>query len=319
MKTGVSVKNAIIKNARLSILIVLFVIFSLFTDTFWSIYNWSNVKNIILQQAPFTILMATSMMLSITISGFDLSIGSGIAAISCAVALVLRYTQNATLAIIFGIFLGILVGLCNGVLIACVRIPTFVATYTMQWILRGVALVLLGGSQIYDFGPDFRNIFISSEYTFLIIMVVLLVLVWFIMTHTNFGRYIYAVGYNKQAADLSGMRVTSVLVLTYVISGVIVSITSMMFIANLGTAESSIGENFNLNAIAAALVGGTMIGGGGGKVSNAVIGGLIMLVLSNGMIQIGVPSVWQQVFVGTVIILSVVMERLLQRFHTDEA
>lgn len=311
------VRNGLIRNSRLLVLVVLFLLFTVTTDTFWGFTNWSNVRNIILQQAPFTILLALSMTLIINTCGFDLSIGSGIAAVSCTAAIVMQKTQSAALGILTGVFLGALVGLCNGILVAYVRIPTFIATYTMQWILRGVALVLMGGSQIYDFGPNFRNIFIGSPYTFLIICAAIVGLMCFVMSRTVFGRCMNGVGHNSEAAQLSGMNTRRTLLFTFLISGTIMGITALMYIANLGTAEASIGEGFNLTAIAATLVGGTTIGGGGGKPTNAVVGALIMLVLTNGMIQADVPSVWQQVVVGGVIIASVVAERGMQKLARE--
>lgn len=310
-------RNLLVRNSRWIVLLVLFVFFSCTTDTFWSFTNWSNVRNIILQQAPFTVLLALSMTLIINTCGFDLSIGSGIAAVSCTAAIVMQATHSATLGILTGLAFGALVGLCNGVLVAYVKIPTFIATYTMQWILRGVALVLMGGAQIYDFGSTFRSLFIGTPYTFLIICAVIVAAVQFLSARTVFGRCMNGVGLNSEAAQLCGMNSRKTLVLTFLLSGTVMGITSLMYIANLGTAEASIGEGFNLTAIAATLVGGTTIGGGGGKPINAVVGALIMLVLTNGMIQLGIPSVWQQVVVGGVIIAAVVAERGMQKLSKE--
>ena len=178
-------------------------------------------------------------------------------------------------------------------------------------------MVLLGGKQIYDFGPTFRNIFTSSRYTFLILMAVIAILMALLLSKTVFGREVYATGTNQDAARMSGIRVKRVYITSFLMNGLIIAFTSVLYIANLGTAEPIIGENFPMTAIAATLVGGTAVSGGSGKVSNAVIGSLIMLVLTNGMIHLGVPSEWQQVMIGAIIVLSVVAERGMQKISVE--
>jgi ribose transport system permease protein len=301
----------------LIILLLLFVFFSFFTDTFWSPGNWNNVSNILLQQAPFSILMAISMTISIVLGSIDLSIGAMVALITCICGILLRATGSAVLAIIVGLTLGCILGLVNGILIAKIKVPSFIATYATRWLWNGLALVLLGGRQIYNLGPTFRPLFISSRWTFFIITLIVTVILHILLNCTAFGRHMYAVGSNKAAARNSGIRTASVTIITFVISGGVMGLTALMYLANLGTAEPNIGGNFAINAIAATLVGGTTISGGNGKVSNAVVGALIVLCLSNGMIQIGVPSVWQQFIIGSVIIFSVVMERILQKLSAQ--
>lgn len=301
------------KHSRLLLLLVLFVFFSIFTDSFWSPTNWSNFANIILQQAPFTVLLSLSMTISIILKGFDLSMGADIALVSCIVGFVLRATHSPLLAILAAVGMGALIGMGNGVLITKIKIQPFIATYSMNWIVRGIALVLLGGSQIYDFGPTFRPLFLQSQYTFFIIAAVLCVIFEFILSRTVFGKYIYAVGTNKDAAELSGINPNFVQFAAWTLCGVILGIDAVMYTANLGVAEPVIGDNFVMTAIAASLIGGTSISGGVGGVYNAVVGALILVVLTNGMIHLGVPSAWQQVVVGCVIILSVCFEHLMNR------
>lgn len=306
-------KLFLLKASRPLILVLLFVFFSYASDTFWSIDNWDNIANIILQQAPFSVLLATAMTTTIILNSFDLSMGASVAFISCICGLILRHTGSTVLAVAGALFLGGMVGFTNGFLTARIGIPSFVATYAMKWVLNGFALVLLGGKQIYDFGPGFRKLFISSRWTFLMIMVAVILVLYFVMKYTVFGHQVYATGHNADAARISGIRTEKVTIAVYMISGLIVGLTAVLYIANLGTAEPNIGSNFPINAIAASLIGGTAIGGGSGSVGKALVGTLILLVLQNGMIQCGVPSVWQQVIVGSVIILSIMMERVLQK------
>ena len=315
--TNAKFRNLFMKYSRLLVLILLVVFFAAATKTFWGPDNWGNVSNIVLQQAPFTILLAICMTLVIVLKGFDLSIGSAVALISCVAGMVLNKTYNPWLAILAALILGAVIGVANGILVAYVEVPTFIVTFSMQWILRGIAMVLLGGKQIYDFGPTFRNIFTSSRYTFLILMAVIAILMALLLSKTVFGREVYATGTNQDAARMSGIRVKRVYIMAFLINGLIIAFTSVLYIANLGTAEPIIGENFPMTAIAATLVGGTAVSGGSGKVSNAVIGSLIMLVLTNGMIHLGVPSEWQQVMIGAIIVLSVVAERGMQKISVE--
>ena len=308
-----NLKFFLIHFSRPLVLILLFCFFSIYTGTFWSLSNWSNVANIILQQAPFSILLASCMTISIILRSIDLSMGASVALISCVCGIILRATASSMLAIVAALILGCLIGLVNGTLIAKVKVPPFVATYSMRWLLNGIALILLGGRQIYDLGSTFRNLFISNRWTFFYIMVVVTIILGFVMSNTVLGHLAYATGSNPVAARVSGIRTDAVTIVTFVISGCVIGLISVMYLANLGTAEPNIGGNFAINAVAATLVGGTTIGGGNGKISNAVIGALIMLCLTNGMIHCGVPSVWQQFVVGSVIIFSIVTERLMHK------
>ncbi len=306
-------KFLLFKFSRPLILIVLVIVFTVFTDTFWAPGNWTNISNIILQQAPFSVLLATAMTMTIILNGFDLSIGASVAFISCVCGYILRATGNPFFAIVAGIGLGALVGTVNGILTTKAKIPSFVSTYAMKWVLNGFALVLLGGKQIYDFGPTFRPLFISNKFTFFYIMLVILVVVGLVMKFSVFGKQVYATGHNPDAARISGIKTDLVTIKIYLMGGMIVGLVAVMYIANLGTAEPNIGTDFPINAIAAALIGGTAIGGGSGSVGKAIFGAMIILTLQNGMVQIGVPSVWQQVIVGMVILLSIFMERGLKQ------
>lgn len=304
----------LLKYSRLLVLAALFLFFSLSTETFWSIHSWSNVANIVLQQAPFTILLAVCMTIVIVLRGFDLSIGSAIAFISCIAGIILNRTGgNVVLALTVSMALGAVIYLVDAFFITYVKVSTFIVTFSMQWMLRGLAMVLLGGRQVYDLGTNFRALFTSNRYTFLIIMIVICVLVTVLLRKTVFGREVYAVGKNETAAEMSGMRNHRVYIVSFLVVGLIVGLLSVLYIANLGTAEPTIGSDFPMTAIAATLVGGTAVAGGEGGVSNAVTGSFILLVLTNGMIHLGVPSTWQQVAEGAVIILSVVSERGLQK------
>jgi len=306
----------LIKYSRILILLLLFAFFSISTKTFWSPGNWSNVRNIVLQQAPFLIMLSISVMLAIVLKGIDLSVGANISLTSCVTAIILESTQNLFLGIAVGLALGAVVGLINGILISAIKVEPFIATFSMLQISRGLAFVTTGGRQIYKLGPDFRPLFISNEYTLIVIAIVIAIIVSFILRKTNFGRHVYAIGNNIEAARLSGVKTRQVIMTVFVISGTIAALTGLMYIANLGGADPIIGDAFALKAIASALIGGAVMGGGKGKVMNSVVGAFIMLTLTNGMIQIGVSSLWQQFIIGFVIVLSIILERGLQNLNS---
>lgn len=297
-----------IQYSRVVILLIIFAFFSITTDTFWSIDNWGNFTNILFQQLPFLMLMTISMSISILLNGIDLSIGSSVAMISCLAALVLSWTYNPWLGIASAVLMGLIIGLINGYLIAYVGVSPFVATYSMQWILRGFAMVLLAGQSLSDFGPDFRPLFQANSYTYFVIAIVILLVTMFIFGKTVFGQHVYAVGKNPAAAALMGVNCRRVILISYAISGVIIGVVAIMYNANLGMAEPVTGSDFAIKAIAATLIGGTAMGGGKGKIFNAFVGAMILLCVTNGMVQIGVPSTWQDFVTGLVIVLAMFIE-----------
>lgn len=314
---NVTVRNLFIRNSRLIILFLLVIVFSSVTTTFWRPGNWNNVLNIVLQQAPFSILLAIVMTLAKILNGLDLSMGAGVALVSSVLGMVLNATYNPWLGIGAALALGALIGLCNGFLIAKVGVSPFIATYSMQWILRGLALVLLGGRQIFDLGPRFRPMFVSNRYTFFIITAAVAVVLSYVLNETSFGRKAYATGANIEAATISGIRTDRVQMVGWLLCGILVSLAAIMFTANLGCAEPVIGDSFPIDAVAASLIGGSTMEGGSGRISNAVIGAFILLTLINGMVQVGVPSVWQQFVIGAVIIVSVVLERGMEKISVE--
>ena len=307
--------SGILNYSRVFVLIALFIFFSMTTETFWSITSWDNIANIVFQQMPFLLLLTISSGLAILLNGIDLSIGSSVAMISCMVGLVLNKTYNAWLGIIIGIAMGLAVGLFMGFVIAKIKVSSFVTTYSMQWVLSGIALVLLAGKQIYDFGPDFRPMFITHRWTFLVIAMGVLILMIFLASKTRYGRAIYAIGKNPEAAKLSGINTDKVIIITYMLSGAIMGLASVLYIANLGSAEPVIGGDFPMRGMAAALVGGISFGGGRGRIVDTLVGSMIMLILTNGMIQIGVPSVWQDFITGLVIVMAVFLERGIEKMN----
>lgn len=303
-------RDGLMKYSRILILAVLFLFFALSAKTF---AQWSNIKNIIFQQVPFLMVLSIGMTIAIILKGVDLSIGSVLALSSCIAALILQATENVVLCIASGLAVGILCGLINGIMIAEVGVSAYIATYTMQWIAKGIAYVLLGGGQVYNLDTRFRNIFVGWPYMLLTIALVLALILLFVMNRTIWGRNVYVVGNNPKAARMAGVSVVKTYVICYTLIGFLASLTGLMYIANLNAAEPVIGDNFPIRAIAASLIGGASFGGGQGNIYNALIGSCIMIVLTNGLLQLGVSSYWQQAAIGFVIVLSIIFERIIKR------
>lgn len=305
--------GALMKFSRVVILLILFAFFSLTTDTFGT---WSNLKNIISQQVPFLVILSAGMTVAIILKGIDLSIGSVLALSSCIAALILQATGSVALCIVSGLFVGMLCGFINGVMIAKIGVSAYIATYTMQWIAKGIAYVLLAGGQVFNLNPSFRSIFVGWPYTLLAIALAVTGIMLFLMNMTTFGRNVYVIGNNPRAAKLAGVDVVQVHIVCYTMIGFLASLTGLMYIANLNAAEPIIGDNFPIRAIAASLIGGASFGGGKGNIYNSLIGAFIMIVLTNGLLQLGVSSYWQQAAIGFVIVLSIIFERFIMRFDT---
>lgn len=313
-----SVLNLTVKGSRVIILLLLFIVFSLASEQFWGPGNWENILNIMQQQAPFLIMLALSMTLIIITCGIDLSLGASISLSSYLAAMVLVRTNSVTAAIVTALAVGIAVGIANAVLITYIHVPAFVATFSMQWICKGIVLIVSRGNQIYNLGENFRELFNANRFTYLIVALVCIAATAFLLSKTVFGKEAYYVGCNPVAASMTGVNASRILVTVFALSGTISAVTGLMYIANLGTADPTMGNSFPLRAIAAALVGGASLGGAKGKATDALVGAFIMVTLQNGMIHIGVPSIWQDFIQGVIIILAIVLERCFKRIQIHE-
>ncbi len=311
-------RNGIISSSRVLVLIGLFVVFWIFTDNFFGIGNYSNIANTLLQEAPFMMLIGLCMVIPMVTGGIDCSVGSNVSLSAYMCAMVLQATNSTILGIMVGLCMGALVGLVNGLLIAKVHVPPFVATYAMSWVAKGAVLVISKGAQINGF-TKFCNQFKAWRGTYLVVALGILVVLWFIYTRTTFGRKMYHVGSNPTAAKLSGMRADGITISAYVIAGLVAAMVGMMYISKLSAAEPTLGDAYTMDAFAAALIGGASFTGAKSKIQHAIVGGLIVVVLDNGLIHIGVPSVWTDLVEGIVIIAAVVMERAMERLRPTES
>jgi ribose transport system permease protein len=294
---------------RLIALALIVMTLSLTSEAFLTSNNVLNV----LRQTALLFLLASGLTIVILTAGLDLSVGANIGLSACLAATIIKSTGSISLALLAGMGSGFLIGLINGGLIAFLRIPPFIATYGMLWILHGVTYWFMGGETIHGFPADFRAI--GSGYLWGIPIPVFLMLAFLLvgmifLQRTRWGQDIYSVGANREAARLSGIPVNSRLVLAYVMSGLMAGLASLIFLARLNSAEGDIGEAMTLPAIAAVLIGGTSLFGGVGTITGTLIGALILTLVLNGMNLLSINASWQPLVTGVIVIAAVYFDNL---------
>jgi ribose transport system permease protein len=300
------------KLGMFPVLIILCIGFQLMTDRFAS---WQNLS-IVMQQASINVVLAAGMTFVILTSGIDLSVGS-ILALSAMVALIVSKIPNiGMLGLLAGLLAGLLCGVANGALIALIRLPPFIVTLGTLTAVRGFARLL--GEDKTVINTDLPFAFVGSGYVLgipvLVIIAVAVILVsWFILRRTVLGIYVYSVGGNPSGARLAGIRVWAVLVFVYGLSGLCAGLGGVMSAGRLYAANGiQLGQSYELDAIAAVILGGTSFVGGIGSIWGTLVGALIIAVMSNGLILTGVPDVWQYIVKGLVIIAAVTIDRFRQ-------
>ena len=280
-------------------------------------FSFDNITQIMLQSSV-NILIACGVFFAILIAGIDLSVGSVIALTGMLTGKLLVSGMNPILAILIGgIFAGAAIGALNGLLVNMTGLHPFIITLGTQAIFRGLTLIISDARPVFGFSSAFTNTIagripffgLSIPVPALIAIGVALILA-FITNNTKMGRNIYALGGNSQAAWFSGIDVKLHTLIVFVISGVCAGIAGVVSIARVGAAEPGAGAGFETFAIAAAIIGGTSFFGGKGKIFGVVMGGLIIGVISNGLNILAVPTYYQQIVMGTLIILAVTVDRL---------
>jgi ribose transport system permease protein len=282
------------------------------SDAFLTSNNLLNV----LRQASLLFLLASGLTLVILTAGLDLSIGANVALSACLAATVIKATGSVALGVAVGLGAGLLVGLANGLLVTLLRIPPFIATYGMLWILHGVTYWFMKGETIHGFPPAFRAV--GSGYWLgvpipVYVMGLFLAVGIVFAQRTTWGQEIYAIGGNPEAARLSGVPVKRRLVLVYVLSGAMAGLASLIFLARLNSAEGDIGETLTLPAIAAVLIGGTSLFGGVGSMLGTLVGALILTLVLNFMNLLTINANWQPLVTGVIVVLAVFLDNLTRK------
>jgi ribose transport system permease protein len=312
-------KTRLLQNGRqLGTLVGLFVV----TIVFWILSPYfltvSNLMNIA-EQTSINAVIAVGMTFVIIAAGIDLSVGSIVALSGVVLAGALQSNVPTGLVILLGLGVGSLCGLSNGLLISYGRLPPFIATLGMMSVARGAALFYTDGRPVSGFSPEFRSLAtgtIAQIPSPVIIMIVLYVLAHGILNRTKLGRYTYAIGGNEEAANLSGINTRMIKTTIYGVCGMLSGLAAVILTARLNSAQPIAGMMYELDAIAAVVIGGTSLIGGEGKISGTLIGVLIMGILRNGLNLLGLSSFTQQVVIGSVIILAVLIDMGLRRNRT---
>lgn len=321
-------KDLVQKFAALGSLSALLLVFSLTSDAFFSVSNGMSVS---LQVTSIAYLGIAATCVIIT-GGIDLSSGSVLALSGVVAALLVKAGVPVPLGMAGGIAIGALCGAINGLCITSLKLPPFIATLGMMLIARGLALQITGARAISGLGDAFGELGNGSLFRIerdsggpfpdvmfpgipypVVLMLVIAIGVAIMLSRTTFGRHIYAVGSNAEAARLSGVKVSRVTLLTYVISGALSGLTGCVLMSRLVTAQPNEGVMYELDAIASAVIGGTSLIGGIGTISGTVIGSFVIGILRNGLNMNGVSSFIQQIIIGLVILLTVWIDQKRNR------
>ena len=293
-------------------LLVLCAVLWALTPFFLTVSNLLNIA----QQTSINAIVAVGMTYVILSGGIDLSVGSIVAVSGVVLGTLLQDGQALPVAIAAALGIGVACGVINGALVSWGGLPPFIVTLGMMSIARGAALVFTEGRPVSGFDAGFRSIATGSAGFIpapVIVMVVVYAVAHIVLTRTTFGRYVYAIGGNEEAARLSGVAVRFHKTAIYAVSGLMSAVATIILTARLNSAQPIAGMMYELDAIAATVIGGTSLMGGEGTLAGTLVGALIMGVLRNGLNLLGVSSFLQQIVIGAVIVGAVLVDTVLKQ------
>lgn len=334
--SGLDIQEILLRGRAFIALIVLVIVFASLSPTFLTPANIV----IMAKHVAINALLGIGMTYVILTGGIDLSVGSivGLAAMIAGGLIneglvlpmfgVIVYF-HVWMVILIGLLVGLLMGAINGLIITRFNVAPFIATLGMLYAARGLALLRSNGNTFPNLvgRPELNNTgfpllgagdFLSVNYS-IWLMILFALVAAFVATKTPFGRQVYAIGGNERAAELSGVRVKRVKTVVYMISGVCAAMVGLIIASQLVAAHPATGTFFELNAIAAVVLGGTSLSGGRGSIGGTIIGAFVIGVLGDGLIGLGVSSFWQQVIKGGVIVLAVIIDQLQVRMQERAA
>jgi inositol transport system permease protein len=303
-----NIKTIISRYGIYIIFLVIFLVLSIANQAF---FTPSNLLNI-LKQASTVAVIAIGQTLCLITGGMDLSSGSIMALAGVTSAMFgLADKTNMPAAFLTAILVGMLCGFINGLIVSKGRVPAFIATLGMQQAARGMALLVTNATPV--FGLSAAYIFMGSGKILgipmlVIIMVAVVIVTAFILNKTKFGRHVYAVGGNEQSAHVSGIRVQRVKLIVYTAAGALAGLGGIMLAGRIQSGTPTMGEGYELDAIAGAVIGGVSTSGGVGTIYGAVIGSLLMAMISNGLDLMNVSAYYQQIIKGIIIVLAVLLD-----------
>jgi rhamnose transport system permease protein len=295
----------------LGVLIVLMIVMSVLSPLFLTVGNLLNTSRFFVEIG----LMALGMTLIIITGGIDLSVGSNLALVSVAVGFTYAAGLPLPLAIVFGLVVGLTAGLFNGLFITLLDLHPLVVTLGTLALFQGLAYGLSEAEAVSDF-PDwfayFGQAYLGPVPGQLIILIVAVVVVWLILSRTRFGRYVYAIGNNEEAARFSGVPVRRVKLALYSGIGLLVAMASVIYTSRVYTARGDSGVGLELDVISAVVLGGASIYGGSGTIAGTVLGVLIIATLRNGLTLAGVPSTWVLFVLGVLLLVAVFLNEFFR-------
>ncbi|MDD3195815.1 MAG: ribose ABC transporter permease [Paludibacter sp.] len=315
-----TIKQYILKFQSIIALLVMCIAMSFLSDRFLTVENTWNV----MRQISVNLIISVGMTLVILTKGIDLSVGSVLAIAGAVTASIVKFgaeipSMNVYLqftlvgAIAGGILAGVLLGGFNGLMITRFKVPPFVATLAMLTIARGMTMLWTGGFPITGMTKEMAFIgtgwFLGIPMPVWISAVVVLIAV-LVTKRTQLGRHIYAVGGNETAARLSGLKIERIKLIVYSVAGAMAAIAGILVTSRLDSAQPNAGAGYELDSIAAVVIGGTSLSGGKGSVMGTVQGALIIGVLNNGLVLLNVSPFWQQIIKGLVILIAVGIEKI---------
>ena len=307
-------KNTMKYISELTTVIALIILMAIITIINSNFLTANNLLNLLLQVTS-NALIAFGMTFVILTGGIDLSVGSILALSSALTAGLLGSGIPVTLAILISLILGCILGMMNGLLISYGKLAPFIVTLATMTIFRGATLVYTNGNPITKGLSDtFLFQFLGQGYIVgipfpVIIMFIVFIVLYVLLHKTAFGKSVYAIGGNEKAAYISGVKLNKVKIIIYSISGIMASISGLIITSRLSSAQPTAGVSYEMDAIAAVVLGGTSLSGGKGRILGTLIGALIIGVLNNGLNIIGVSAFWQQVVKGVVILIAVLIDR----------
>ncbi len=298
--------------AALMGLILIAIILTILSPYFFTLSNFFNIS----RQAAVITIVAIGETFVILTAGIDLSVGSLVTLSSVSMALVMIDYGNILEGVLLGLAVGVGLGVINGLLVTKADLPPFIVTLGMLGIAEGVALVITFGQTMYGLPPAFQFLGqgnILGIPTPLVVLLVVFVVFHVLLTYNRLGRYFIAIGGNQEATRLSGVNVDAVKISAYAISGFLAAIGGIVLSARINSAHPAEGQGYELDAIAAAVIGGTSLMGGQGTIVGTIIGSFLMAVIRNGLNLLNVNSFWQQIVIGLVIIAAVWLDRARRR------
>lgn len=300
----IKAKGFIKKNTLLLVFILICAVFTVASDNFLTVSNITDV----IRTNTISGLLAIGLTYVILSGGIDLSVE----ATACLSGLVAGYlSPSPVLAVLAGLLIGVAVGFFNGFVLEKSGVQPFIFTLAMSSFLRGLVLAITKGRNYYTIDSSFTAIVRSNILgipSLIVMFLVIVVITYFALNRARYGRYIYAVGSNEEAARLSGVRTHRIKISAYMISGVLSGLAGVLLTARLAGAETNAADGWSLDAVSAVIIGGTSLRGGRGGILNTLLGIFILAILDNGMTLIGVPTNYNQMVKGILMLIAVLLD-----------